>query len=174
MTDQKPTIDFFEQAAQLVLRIEGGWADHPHDNGKTTRFGISSRAHPDVDLVRLTPKGAKAIYKRDYWKPAKCGQMPPGIGLLLFDAAVHSGVRRAVTILQNSLKVTPDGIIGPVTMAAIEAANKLNLIDEFQAQRSFFLGLLPDHMHFGLGWQRRLVKVAEHARTLYQTHRKDF
>ena len=54
----------FDNAFDLLMEIEGGFVDHKNDPGKATKYGISSRSHPDVDIVNLTEDGAKAIYKR--------------------------------------------------------------------------------------------------------------
>ena len=46
--------DPFDVAIDFVLSQEGEWSNDPRDPGKTTRWGISSVAHPDVDLGALT------------------------------------------------------------------------------------------------------------------------
>src|SRR3546814_13662226 len=44
----------FDSAVARVLGDEGGFVDDPVDRGGATNFGISSRAHPDVDVASLT------------------------------------------------------------------------------------------------------------------------
>ena len=49
----------FEQAVAMVFKHEGGYVNDPKDPGGETRWGISKRAYPDVDILRLTEDEAK-------------------------------------------------------------------------------------------------------------------
>ena len=62
----------FDQAVAGLLEREGG---ETTDQGGRTKYGISSKAHPKVDLDKLTKEEAKRIYKRDYWDANKLGDM---------------------------------------------------------------------------------------------------
>ena len=62
----------FEQAVAGLLEREGG---ETTDQGGRTKYGISSKAHPKVNLDKLTKEEAKQIYKRDYWDANKLGEM---------------------------------------------------------------------------------------------------
>lgn len=146
----------FDRAHDFVARWEGGWVDDAYDPGGETRYGISQRAYPDLDLSTLTREQAKAIYERDYWRAAKCDKLPEGLALLHFDCAVNQGVGRAAIFLQQALGVTADGIIGPVTLGAVENADLPAVITEYCAQRGRHYGNLSTFHRFGLGWMRRL------------------
>ena len=61
----------FYQEIKHVLKREGGYVNDPDDPGGETKYGISKRAHPDVDIASLTPESAAEIYKDYYWLPAK-------------------------------------------------------------------------------------------------------
>lgn len=152
----------FERAVALILEIEGEWSDHPDDTGLRTRWGISSRAYPDLDLSTLTRKQAIAIYRRDYWAKARCEKLPAPLGLAIFDAAVHSGPVAAVRSLQRVLGVRVDGALGPLTIAAVEAREPivLRLVLEQRARDLIELSERPGQGVFRLGWMRRLVRVA--------------
>ena len=56
------------------------------------------------------------IYENNYWKRAKCDQLPSGLDLAVFDWAVNSGVSRASKALQKIIGVKDDGVIGPITV----------------------------------------------------------
>ena len=94
----------FDQALAFVLLREGGLVDDPADPGGLTNFGISQRAHPDVDVRHLTREGAAVIYRTAYWEAAGCDQLTPGMALVVFDSAVNCGVSRA----QEWLSQYPD------------------------------------------------------------------
>lgn len=51
----------FDKAYELLLKWEGGYANHLSDNGGETLFGISRKAHPDLDLWRSVDE-----YKKTY------------------------------------------------------------------------------------------------------------
>lgn len=65
----------FEKAVAFVLRHEGGYTNDNRDPGGETKFGISKRAYPSLDIKNLTEEQAKVIYRRDYWDRAGCGDL---------------------------------------------------------------------------------------------------
>ena len=115
MTDQARAVAF-------VLRWEGEWSDDPADPGHQTRWGISQASHPGLDLTTLSREAAVAIYEHDYWRGARCDQIPWPLSLALFDGAVQHGPAHAVRMLQAALHVTADGLVGPATIAAARMA----------------------------------------------------
>ena len=44
----------FDKAFELVIGHEGGLVDHPADPGGLTKYGISKRAYPNLDIRNLT------------------------------------------------------------------------------------------------------------------------
>ena len=42
----------FERAIDKTLAWEGGYVNDPKDPGGETKYGISKRAHPDVDIKK--------------------------------------------------------------------------------------------------------------------------
>ncbi len=151
----------FAIAVAIVLKHEGGYVNHPDDPGGETIYGISRRSHPDVWAKgRPTLEDAKRIYQRDYWLPIKADALPLPVALILFDTAVNAGNRRAVILLQRALRVTADGLIGPVTLAAANRADTKTLVNHITAERIMFNSGLSNWSSFGLGWSRRVVDVA--------------
>lgn len=151
----------FARALEVVLHHEGGYVNHPSDPGGETIYGISRRSHPDVWAKgRPTLEDAKRIYHRDYWLPIKADAMPFPVALMMFDAAVNAGNRRAAILLQRALRVTADGSIGPVTLAAANRADTRTLVNHIAAERIVFNSGLSNWGSFGLGWSRRVVDVA--------------
>lgn len=94
----------FEKAIGFSLPWEGGatFTDDPDDPGGATKYGISKRAHPDVDIPNLTEDQAKAIYEHDYYLAAGCDQLDEPLDLVVFDAAVNLGVHRALDFLNEA------------------------------------------------------------------------
>ena len=155
-----------EQAIFLVLEHEGGYVNHPNDPGGETKYGISKRAYPNLDIKNLTEKQAVGIYMRDYWERLKAGKIPAGLDLCVMDTAVNSGVSRAVKWLQQLVGSVPDGVIGPKTLAAVQEQYEQDpkeLINAYMDHRLGFLQSLKTWDTFGKGWSRRVEKTREYA-----------
>ena len=108
----------FEEAVEWVLEEEGGETNDPEDPGGHTKYGISQRAHPNVDLATLSRSDAKGIYRTDYWTPLLCSRLPRGYALAAFDFGVRTGVGNSAKYLQSTVGTNPDGIVGAKTIAA--------------------------------------------------------
>lgn len=86
----------FERAAAFVLKQEvepghehdGSLHTDPADPGGTTRFGISQKAYPKIDLTKLDYNGAIAIYK-DIWVAAGCDNLPLPMDIIVFDTSFN-------------------------------------------------------------------------------------
>lgn len=146
----------FALALDFVLAHEGGYVNDPQDPGGETKYGISKRAYPSLDIANLTREDAAKIYRSDYWDKCRCGELPPGTDLLTFDAAVNQGPRAAIQMLQDALNVKVDGIIGPITLRAAQTVG-MDLVPELAAIRMHAYALNPSFHRYGLGWSRRLI-----------------
>ena len=153
----------------FVLREEGGYVNDPRDPGGETKFGISKRAHPGLDIKALTEAEAVALYTADEWRALACAQLPAGLDLVAFDAGVNSGVLRGARWLQQALKVTADGRIGPATLAVAGAQPPLPVIEAACAARMRFLRGLRSFASFGRGWSARVARVEARATTMSLT-----
>ena len=151
----------FRAALELVLDVEKGFANHAWDNGGKTKFGISARSYPELDIENLTREQAAAIYWRDFWQVAPCAELPWEIGYPLFDAAVHHGPGRAVKLLQSAIGATADGEWGPKSAAvfARRSNNLVELLEDFLSWRGVFMAGLEDFDKAGRGWLKRLLAV---------------
>lgn len=158
----------FEECLEAILEFEGGYSDHPSDPGGATNLGITKavleawRGHSvsKADMRALKLAEAADIYRARYWDRCRCGELQEGLDLAVFDCAVNQGVGRAQTLLQQALRVTVDGIIGPKTLAAANQRNAGPLLAEFCARRMAAYGNLTTLFKtFGLGWSRRLLTV---------------
>lgn len=150
-------MNWFDQCFDKLISHEGGYVNHPNDPGGETKFGISKRAYPQVDIKALTLDAAKAIYKRDYWDRAQCDKLPPPVAYMLFDAAVNSGIGQAIRFLQRAAGVADDGALGPMTLAAVQRMDVEALAGRFLGQRLDFMTKLTTWDTFGKGWARRIA-----------------
>jgi lysozyme family protein len=155
----------FDVAFAKLLGHEGEFSDHPDDPGGKTRYGITEAVARRVgyrgDMRELPLDLAKRIYKAEYWDAVRADEMPPAVRYVLFDAAVNSGVGQAARWLQSAAGVTPDGVIGPRTMAAVNALDANGLKSRMLASRLRMMTNLPNWHSFSRGWARRIADLME-------------
>ena len=150
----------FETAFRFTMGVEGGYVNDPRDPGGETKFGISKRSYPGVDIKSLTLEQAQAIYKRDYWQQASCERMPPKIAVAVFDAAVHHGPKTAIKLLQRALKVADDGEYGRITHGTLQSRDTNETLELLLSERAIYLTTCPAWPTYKRGWLKRLFNLA--------------
>lgn len=166
--------DNFKPCLDHVLKHEGGWADHPKDPGGATMKGVTigtfaqykGRNVTKAELRAISDYDLLAIYRRNYWDKVRGDDLPAGLDLVAFDAAVNSGPARGARWLQEALGVKADGKIGPETLAFARAANVTVTIDRACDIRLGFLQRLKTWPTFGKGWGRRVAEVRAEAKRM--------
>jgi lysozyme family protein len=153
----------FDDFIGRVLSHEGGYVNDTRDPGGETKFGIAKRSYPSVDIANLTRAAAVEIYRRDFWGRVQGDQLPRSFAFQALDAAVNHGIGNAVRWMQRAAGVADDGVIGPMTLAAVGRANPADLVLLFNAQRLRFYASLTTFDTFGRGWIRRVADNLAHA-----------
>ena len=134
--------EVFDKVFAFVVGEEGGYVNNPADPGGETKYGISKRSYPDVDIAALTLESAKGIYLKDYWGPMELDSRPYGPALCLFDCCVNNGVAYAKNLL---LRV---------------ATSRQPFVVAFQSERALYYASLPTFQTFGRGWMRRVIRIS--------------
>ena len=153
----------FEDAIAFIMKWEvgskpnGGYTNDPRDPGGETKYGISKRAYPDINIKNLTLGDAEVIYYNDYWKKCNCQSMTSALALIVFDSAVNQGAPTAAKLLQRTIKTKPDGIIGPKTIERTRLWNTENLIEKFASRRAMRYCAANRIKLYGPGWFNRLM-----------------
>jgi len=160
----------FQTAVRWVIDVAEGGSRLITDQGGVTKFGISQRAYPDLDIEHLTRAQAEALYRRDYWDVIQGDSLPPALAFVVFDAAVNMGPREAVRILQARLRVHEDGVMGPETISAARLfLPRVELVALFLELRlRFYEALAHDYPRHGgslYGWRMRVLRLALEAGT---------
>lgn len=152
----------FDWCVDRILDAEGGSAitEDPDDPGGLTKYGISARSHPTVDIRNLTREAAIEIYRIEYWQNAACELFPVPLDYYLFDAAVNQGVKRAVMTMQRMLHVPIDGWPGNITVHAAWQHRSEEFCAQFLTLRAMQYMASPNFKKYGEGWLTRLFKVA--------------
>jgi lysozyme family protein len=148
-------------AVGKVLQHEGGFVNHPDDPGGPTNWGVTERVAREHgyqgDMRDFPLDRAREIYRMSYWIPIHGDDLPDPLRLPVFDAAVNSGVRRAVQWLQELVGTNQDGVIGPITLAAVRKHDPERLAARYNGRRLMFLTNLEHFRAFGRGWVRRVA-----------------
>lgn len=157
-------MDYFREIVEIVLGREGVLSNDKEDNGGLTKYGIAKASHPNLDIAKLTREQAIEIYRKEYWDPCRCGDLPWWAALLTFDAAVQHGCTPARKLLQETVGVVVDGQIGPKTLAAVAKADPVESTGTLQALRMLKI-YIPheDWKVYGKGWLRRSAILAYYA-----------
>lgn len=160
----------FDKALAILFGEEGGYGADPKDPGnwtggkpgvgelKGTKFGISAKSYPNLDIKNLTKDQAKSIYKPDFWDKVRGDQVPWPLCLFMFDSAVNQGPKTAIMILQKSLDLPQDGIFGVQTLQSAARANRF-LCAKFMARRAMRYTGDRNFDLYGNDWLTRLFDV---------------
>lgn len=159
--------DRFRYAVEVVLRHEGGYVNDPSDPGGETKYGISKRSYPHLDIANLTREEAIAIYRRDWWERYRMGEIEDvAIASKVLDVFVNVGPIQGATIVQRALHacgrrhVIIDGIIGTQTITAInDVKPRAMLLAAIRAEAAaYYRGLVaqrPELQRYEKGWLNR-------------------
>jgi len=95
---------------EKTINLEGGYVNNPNDPGGETKFGISKKFHPNIDIKNLTIQEAIAIYKKEYWDRLNLDNYKNiCFRWKLFDISVNMGLATAQSFLLK-IKSKPDTI----------------------------------------------------------------
>lgn len=159
----------FQVAILVILRHEGGYVWDKNDAGGETKYGISKRVYPNLDIKNLTVEQATEIYYRDWWMHFSYNQFTDSsLATKVFDTAVNLGAQRANKILQRCLNangfpnIVDDGGLGPVSLTAINSCDASTILTAFRgAQANYYRAVVaknPNDQKFLNGW---LARAAE-------------
>lgn len=175
----------FEKSLELVLKHEGGFANHPKDPGGATMKGVTQAVYDDYrrdngqaeqSVRHISNTELKDIYRRRYWDKIKGDELPSGVDYAVFDGAVNSGPSQSAKWMQRALNdhgasLADDGVIGPATLAAMDqVTNHAAVINLMLDKRLSMLRSLSTWSTFGKGWSNRVSGVRSDALTM-ATHK---
>ncbi len=155
----------FKKAVKNLLVDEGGYVNNPADSGGETKYGISKKTYPALDIKNLTREEAIVIYFQDFWVRYGYADIAhKSIAEKLFNLSVNMGPHDAHRLVQQSLRalknpVHEDGRLGPITKAAINSANENILLAAYRSEAAGHYRALVSHKKslgvFLSGWLNR-------------------
>ena len=153
----------FRKAIERIIRDEGGYVNDSTDLGGETKYGISKRSFPDLDIKNLTVEEAINIYERLYWIPSKAEKLPKEIQEVYFELVVNAGQGNAVKILQRACnsklkpKLEVDGKIGAMTIGQAQKLSRKRFIAYQTLYYADIVFRKPEQERFWFGWFNRAV-----------------
>lgn len=159
--------DKFTKFINRVLSHEGGYSNHPADKGGETNWGITKRTAMlngyTGDMRVLNREQAIEIYRSAFWQRYGCERLPESVAFQFLDTCINHGYGNAARMLQRAVGVADDGIIGNITVAAINVMPENDVLLRFNAERIRFFTRLSTFNTFGRGWMRRVADNLYHA-----------
>ncbi|MPW17865.1 hypothetical protein GCT13_13195 [Paraburkholderia sp. CNPSo 3157] len=149
----------FDNAFDALIGNEGGYSNNPADSGGETMWGITARvarAAGYTGAMRDLPRDtAKAIAKRLYWDPLRLDELDARVAFQIFDANYNGG--HPVIWMQGAAGAKVDGLIGPATIAAVQATDPLKFMMRWNSLRIRYFTSLKTWLNFGKGWANRIA-----------------
>jgi lysozyme family protein len=169
-------VSAFEAAYEAMIRDEGGYTLHTveGDRGGTTYAGIARRMNPQwpgwahIDRGDIPPTSmVRDFYREGWWEPLRCDEIASyDVASSIFNFAVNTSAYGrplvAAKLAQLVVGVTPDGVFGPRTLAAINAMDPKLFIALFTiAKVARYRDIVQrdrTQLKFLLGWLNRSLK----------------
>lgn len=159
--------DIYNVFKHIAVYVEGCvCTDDKDDLGGLTKYGITIRDNPELDIRNLKLADAIEKYNSDWRRYCfhLLWQTDRGIAYLVFNIGVNIGYGTAIKMLQDHFPMLiSDGIIGDQTKLAIQNLNfkaRTRLIARFAQrvrERYKYLALYrPANRKFLRGWLNRL------------------
>lgn len=170
--------EFLKTYEKYIKPGEGGYSNHAADRGGETYRGVARRYHPNwpgwkiIDEIKTkrSIKTNEIIPAAELFAEEFYENMFDGLGFnwiesqkvadFLFDFFVNSGYS-AIKSVQKVLDLKVDGVMGPLTISAINSAGDALFDELWDARRYFFLKIVerdPEQKVFFQGWMNRLNK----------------
>jgi lysozyme family protein len=170
----------FVQAYEKTIRAEGGYVLHnvPGDRGGMTYAGIARRYHPNwpgwahIDAGSEPPAElVREFYRERFWGRIRGDEITSqAIAETLYDFAVNAGVKTASILAQvvaskiTAEMLTPDGVVGPKTLAALNQCDERLFVALYTiAKIARYCEIVRrdrSQAKFLLGWVSRAIKGA--------------
>lgn len=168
----------FLPAFERAILAEGGYKLHtvPGDTGGTTYAGIARNPNPYwagwafIDRGETPPSElVREFYRKGWWIPLGCDAIrDQDVAYTLYSFGTNSSAygkpKVAATLAQIVVGTTPDGVIGPKTIAAINSMEpRLFLALYALARIARYRDIVTKNrtqQKFLLGWINRTLKEA--------------
>lgn len=175
----------FEKAYKKTSVNEGGYVNDPDDPGGETYRGVSRRYHPDwegwktVDKMKKFdgfPKNldtdvtlqclVKDFYREKFWNTVKGDSIHnQTIAESIYDFGVNAHYKNSIVLAQETLNIRADGIIGTVTIHAINTCDPIKFLKYFAMEKiGYYMAICrrrSKSRKYLYGWIKRAFEYVE-------------
>jgi lysozyme family protein len=142
----------------------GAYHSDPKDAGGETKWGISKKAHPFLNIKALKYDDAVNIYFNEYWSNRYTDLSCTPCAFKLFDMGVLMGKRVSkyfqAAINDCGFDIVLDGFCGPITIATANKCSSDLLYNNFINKLTSYIKRLcilkPWNLKFKKGWLERI------------------
>jgi lysozyme family protein len=168
----------FDPYFPKILQFEGTvYENDPTDTGGCTKYGIILQTLKDYkfdvnkdgvftceDIKALTKDDAKALYKKMYWDYFQADKIEnQTLAEYIVDSAINQGKGLIARYVQGILGLATDGLVGKVTLSAINSYNPKDLYDKLKEKRieryNHIVEINPSQSKFIKGWMNRVNAI---------------
>lgn len=161
------TLKTINTALDKVANFEGGYVNDPVDRGGETNHGVTLKflrsVQPDAgsaELKRLTKEDARRLFFTHFVDKPGINKLPDVALAEAVSLSINAGPKAAIRVLQRAAGVPADGVIGPVTIKAVEALTN----DQIKvAVDNFYHSIVksnPSQGRFLKGWLNRSAVIS--------------
>ena len=161
-----------ERLIPFILKWEGGYVNDKYDKGGATNKGITISTFRHFyggkmtaeDLKNITDAQWEKIFLVGFWKPFRADDIKSqSIANICVDWAWASGAVTAIKQVQKVLGVPVDGIVGDITIDAINKSDAEELFNRLKKARIDFVNTIvrnnPSQARFSRGWVNRINDI---------------
>lgn len=155
--------DYFDEAFPALMDLEG-WGIQVDDTGGVTKWGISQKTYPDLNISALSMEDAKAIYFYDYWQATGYYRIADrAMAIKVFCTGVVMGPYHATRCLQKGCnvlgaKLDVDGKLGPKTSAWVNGYRHPRAVEAAFKRFAFEYVMNLKNRKYIAGWLMRIDK----------------
>lgn len=156
----------------FILKWEGGFANHPDDKGGATNKGITIATFRHFlgsgktvgQLKAMTDEQWETIFRKGFWDKFEADKIAnQSVANICVDWAWCSGATTAIKQVQRLLGVAADGVVGNITLGAINNADPEKLFEKIKSARLAFVEAIvkrdASQQVFLKGWLNRINSI---------------
>lgn len=157
----------------FIKKWEGGFSNNAKDKGGATNSGITLTTYRKFygsgktveDLKNMTTNEWDYIFRKGYYYPIKAHLIQDDyVALAICEMSWMSGIKPTVKNVQRVLGLVDDGIIGPITLTALNT-NSDEVFDKLIDMRKTWYNSIvennPSQQVFLKGWLNRLNSLVK-------------
>jgi lysozyme family protein len=137
----------FDEVKTALVDAEGGYSNVSNDRGGETKWGVSKRSYPNLDIKSLTLDDAcNKVYIPDFWNAYRLSEInAQQIANKIFLAIINMPPENAIKCVQRALNVCSmnesflvDGVLGSQTIRGINSAPFGWFLDRLRVELGYY------------------------------------